>query len=131
MVGAPACLLGDQTLEPQSMQVERALCSKNVIVVFDPIQPASEVRGNRLQLQQLVLNVVTNAVQALAEHDTNKSPYTALDEVCCVNKPPRLPPPSLDRSKAWLANRRRDPTPINRYLLPMKKSARGSDTASR
>jgi hypothetical protein len=31
-----------------------------------------------------------------------------------VNKRPRLPPPSLGRSIAWLADRRRDPTPINR-----------------
>jgi hypothetical protein len=46
MVGGPAYLFGDQTLEPESMQVEHELCSKNVIVVFDPIQPPSEVRGN-------------------------------------------------------------------------------------
>ena len=31
-----------------------------------------------------------------------------------VEKRPRLPPPSLGRSIAWLADRRRDPTPINR-----------------
>src|SRR3979411_2360389 len=30
-----------------------------------------------------------------------------------VNKRPRLTPPPLDRSIAWLADRRRDPTPIN------------------
>jgi winged helix-turn helix protein len=30
-----------------------------------------------------------------------------------VNKRPRLTPPSLGRSIAWLADRRRDPTPIN------------------
>jgi hypothetical protein len=31
-----------------------------------------------------------------------------------VNKRPRLTPPSLGRSIAWLADRRRDPTPINK-----------------
>jgi hypothetical protein len=41
-----------------------------------------------------------------------------------VNKPPRLPPPSLDRSKAWLANRRRDPTPINSPGHPCSQAAR-------
>jgi hypothetical protein len=30
-----------------------------------------------------------------------------------VNKRPRLTPPSLGRSIAWFADRRRDPTPIN------------------
>ena len=31
-----------------------------------------------------------------------------------VSQTPRLPPPSLGRSIAWLADRRRDPTPINK-----------------
>jgi hypothetical protein len=35
-------------------------------------------------------------------------------EAWFVNRRPRLPPPSLGRSIAWLADRRRDPTPINR-----------------
>jgi hypothetical protein len=34
-----------------------------------------------------------------------------------VNKRPRLTPPWLDRSIAWLADRRRDPTPINTGAL--------------
>jgi hypothetical protein len=34
-----------------------------------------------------------------------------------ANKRPRLTPPSLGRSIAWLADRRRDPTPINTSTL--------------
>jgi hypothetical protein len=34
-----------------------------------------------------------------------------------VDKRPRLTPPSFGRSIAWLADRHRDPTPINTWLL--------------
>jgi hypothetical protein len=42
----------------------------------------------------------------------------------CVNKRSRLTPPSLGRSMAWLADRQRDPMPINTRCCASRASAR-------
>jgi hypothetical protein len=47
-----------------------------------------------------------------------------LEMVHRVNKRSRLTPPSLGRSIAWLADRRRDPTPINRGAPPHRHADR-------
>ena len=41
-----------------------------------------------------------------------------------VNKRPTLTPSLLDRSIAWLADRRRDPTPINTFTIYPCRSSR-------
>jgi C4-dicarboxylate-specific signal transduction histidine kinase len=63
---------------------------KNVIVDFELTSVASDVFGNRLQLQQLVINLMINAMQALADHGTDvrkiiiHTDRTAFDQVRCT-----------------------------------------------
>jgi raffinose/stachyose/melibiose transport system permease protein len=74
-------------------------------IIFLPRILAVAVIGRIFQ--SMIFSPVTGVVAWLNEHG-----FSIADPLA-VNKRPRLTPPSLDRSKAWLANRRRDPTPIN------------------
>ena len=53
--------------------------------------------------------------------DALLSTATYAVRVEAANKRPRFTPPSLGRSLAWLANRRRDPTPINTGARPGRR----------
>jgi tetratricopeptide (TPR) repeat protein len=51
------------------------------------------------------------------QYDVTKYGVVALSEGLRVNKRSKLTPPSLGRSMAWLADRRRDPMPINTHAI--------------
>jgi C4-dicarboxylate-specific signal transduction histidine kinase len=71
-------------------QLKHELCSRNVTVDFDTHQSRSEIRGNRLQLQQLIVNLVTNAAQAIANDCKEvrkiviRTDTLGHDHVCCM-----------------------------------------------
>src|ERR1035437_168178 len=57
--------------------------------------------------------------------------FRECDAVRRVNKHPRLTPPLLCRSIAWLADRRRDPTPTNKREQRTRERERAKEEAAR
>jgi signal transduction histidine kinase len=54
----------------EALALERDALQKNRIVVeAEPSKQLPEVRGNRVQLQQVLINLITNAVHAMARKD--------------------------------------------------------------
>jgi C4-dicarboxylate-specific signal transduction histidine kinase len=80
----------DEIIADAMMFLQQELHSKSVLITFDPTPPTPRIKGNRPQLQQLVVNLVTNAVQALANSNTDsrkiaiRTKTLANDKVCCI-----------------------------------------------
>jgi ribose transport system substrate-binding protein len=68
-------------------------------------------RVDALIVAPIAVSVLADQV---AKAKTQRIVVVAYGSGAIVNKRPRLTPPSLGRSIAWLADRRRDPAPINR-----------------
>ena len=65
----------------EALALERSDLEKHrILVQAEPNKPLPEVRGNRVQLQQVLLNLITNAIYAMAAKDEPR--------VLCVKSEP-------------------------------------------
>jgi aryl-alcohol dehydrogenase-like predicted oxidoreductase len=96
-----------------------------ILDVMAPIAKAHGCSPARLSIAWLLAKpVVTSVIIGAKRLDQLQDNLAAAELILTqdelrqldVNKRPRLTPPSLGRSIAWPADRRRDPTPINSPL---------------
>jgi signal transduction histidine kinase len=60
----------------EALALERSDLEKHrILVQVEPNGPLPEVRGNRVQLQQVLLNLITNAIDAMAARDEPRVLY--------------------------------------------------------
>jgi C4-dicarboxylate-specific signal transduction histidine kinase len=79
-----------EVIDDAMILIQHELCSNDVAIAFDQAPCTPGISGNRLQLQQLVVNLVINAIQALAENDREsrkiaiRTSALSDDLVCCI-----------------------------------------------
>ncbi len=81
----------DEIIEDAARSLQHELRSNNVVITFDLKSSPSRISGNQLQLQQLVVNLLINAMHALADSGTDSRKVTVRTEIstngsvrCCI-----------------------------------------------